>query len=41
MNAKNVFRVEKTGTLLFCSVLQSNKIRKALKQFKAEIGKKL
>ena len=39
--AKNVFRIEKIGTLLFCSVLLSDKTRTALEQFKAEIGRKL
>lgn len=39
--AKNVFNIEKTGTLLFCSVLQPDKVRTALEQFKAKIGRKL
>ena len=33
-------RIEKTGTLLFCSVLLSDIIRAALEQFEAEIGRK-
>ena len=41
LHAKNVFRIEKTGTLLFCSVLLSDKIATALEQFKAEIDRKL
>ena len=34
-------RIEKTGTLSFCSVLLSDKIRTALEQLKAENGRKL
>ena len=34
-------RIEKTGTLLFCSVLLFDKIRTASEQCKAEIGRKL
>ena len=37
--AKNVFRIEKTGTLLFCSVLLPDKRRAALELFKVEIGR--
>ena len=32
---------KKPGTLLFCSPLLSDKMRTALEQFKAEIGRKL
>ena len=37
----NHFMQKKPGTLLFCSPLLSDKMRTALEQFKAEIGRKL
>ena len=40
-HAKNVFRIEKTGLLLFCGILLSNKVETALERFKAGIGRKL